>query len=135
MAEPARIPAAVEEVLRFDSPQTSWRRVAREDTEIAGARVPAGTRIFLSLAAANHDEAEFDAPETFDISRENARAHISFGRGVHFCLGNRLATMEAVILLETLTARAPTLALAPDRPPAYVPNFTLRGPAELWLTW
>ncbi len=135
VADPSRIPAAVEEVLRFDSPQTSWRRIAREDTEIAGVRVPAGTRIFLSLGAANHDEAEFDAPETFDIGRDNARAHIAFGRGVHFCLGNRLATMEAVILLETLTARAPTLALAPGRPPVYVPNFTLRGPAELWLTW
>ena len=134
-AEPARIPTAVEEVLRFDSPQTSWRRVAREDTEIAGTRVPAGTRIFLSLAAANHDEAEFDAPEIFDIDRDNAGAHIAFGRGIHFCLGNRLATMEAVILMETLTARVPTLALAPDRPLAYVPNFTLRGPAELWLTW
>jgi len=84
---------------------------------------------------ANHDEAEFDAAETFDIGRENARAHISFGRGVHFRLGNRLATMEAVILLETLTSRAPNLALAPDRPPTYVPNFTLRGSAELWLTW
>ncbi|MEE2969571.1 MAG: cytochrome P450 [Pseudomonadota bacterium] len=135
IAEPDRIPATVEEVLRFDSPQTSWRRVAREDTEIAGTRVLAGTRIFLSLAGANHDEAEFDAPETFDMGRENARAHISFGRGVHFCLGNRLATMEAVILLETLTARAPTLALSPDRPVTYVPNFTLHGPAELWLTW
>ena len=135
VAEPDGIPAAVEEVLRFDSPQTSWRRVAREDTEIAGVRVPAGTRIFLSLGAANHDEAEFEEPETFDIGRDNARGHISFGRGVHFCLGNRLATMEAVILLETLTARAPALALVPDRPHAYAPNFTLRGPAELWLTW
>ena len=105
------------------------------DLALDRLHVADGTRIFLSLAAANRDEAEFDAPETFDISRENARAHIAFGRGVHFCLGNRLATMEAVILLETLTARAPTLAVAPGRPPAYVANFTLRGPAELWLTW
>ena len=135
VADPSRIPAAVEEVLRFNTPQTSWRRIAREDTEIAGVQVPAGTRIFLSLAAANRDEAEFEAPETFDIGRANARTHIAFGRGVHFCLGNRLATMEAVILLETLTSRAPSLALDADRPPAYVPNFTLRGPAELWLTW
>ena len=98
-------------------------------------QVPAGTRIFLSLGAANHDAAEFESPETFDIDRENARGHIAFGRGVHFCLGNRLATMEAVILLETLTARAPSLALDPDRPHVYDPNFTLRGPVALWLTW
>lgn len=135
VADPSRIPNAVEEVLRFNSPQTSWRRIAREDTDIGGVEVPAGTRIFLSLAAANRDEADFETPEIFDIGRENARTHIAFGRGAHFCLGNRLATMEAVILLETLTARVPTLALDTDRPPEYLPNFTLRGPAELWLNW
>lgn len=138
-ADASLIPQAVEEVLRFDTPQTSWRRVARADTEIAGVSVPAGTQIFLSLAAANHDPAIFDDPGTFDIRRENAAGHISFGRGIHFCLGNRLATMEAVVLLETLTARAPGLALAPDdkgvRKVSYIPNFTLRGPADLWLTW
>ena len=134
-ADPSLIPAAVEEVLRFDTPQTSWRRVAVKDTEIAGVEIPAGTELFLSLAGANHDPAVYDDPETFDIRRENAKTHISFGRGVHFCLGNRLATMEAVILLETLSARAPTLDLAPEKEISYIPNFTLRGPWDLWLTW
>jgi len=133
--DPSLIPGAAEEILRFDSPQTSWRRVAVRDTEIAEIEIPGGTQLFLSLASANHDPAQFKDPGGFDIHRENAGSHISFGRGVHFCLGNRLATMEAVILLETMTARAPGLALAPDRDIAYIPNFTLRGPRELWLTW
>lgn len=134
-ADASLIPNAVEEVLRFDTPQTSWRRVALADTEIAGVNIAAGTQIFLSLAAANHDPDAFADPETFDIGRDNSAAHISFGRGIHFCLGNRLATMEAVILLETLTERAPTLDLAPGHDIAYIPNFTLRGPAALWLSW
>ena len=134
-ADPSLIPNAAEEVLRYDSSQTSWRRVAVTDTEIAGLAIPAGTQLFLSLAGANRDGAVFEHPERFDIRRENAAAHISFGRGIHFCLGNRLATMEAVILLETMSRRAPALDFAPDRTLSYIPNFTLRGPADLWLTW
>ncbi|MBT4690975.1 MAG: cytochrome P450 [Rhodospirillaceae bacterium] len=132
---PALIPNAVEEVLRCNSPQTSWRRVALEDTELAGYKIPAGTQMFLSLGSANHDESLFDDPGTFDIHRTNARAHISFGRGIHFCLGNRLAMLEATIALETLTRELPSLALVADQSFSYVPNFTFRGPDELWLTW
>ncbi|MBT6984319.1 MAG: cytochrome P450 [Rhodospirillaceae bacterium] len=128
-------PNAVEEVLRCNSPQTSWRRVALEDTELAGYKIPAGTQMFLSLGSANHDESLFDDPGTFDIHRTNARAHISFGRGIHFCLGNRLAMLEATIALETLTRELPSLALVADQSFSYVPNFTFRGPDELWLTW
>ncbi len=133
--EPALIPDAVEEVLRFNSPQTSWRRVALKDTEIAGYKIPAGTQIFLSLGSANHDEALFENPGAFDIERANARAHIAFGRGIHFCLGNRLALLEATITLETLVEKIPSLALVPDQSFSYFPNFTFRGPKELWLTW
>ena len=134
-ADPSLIPGAAEEVARYDSSQTSWRRVALADTEIADVAITAGTQIFLSLGAANHDPAVFDNPESFDIRRTNAAAHISFGRGIHFCLGKRLATMEAVILIETLSTRAPGLDFAPDHTLSYIPNFTLRGPADLWLTW
>ncbi len=133
--DPSIIPKAVNEVLRFDSPQTSWRRMALEDTEIAGYKIPAGTEVFLSLASANHDEELFENSEVFDISRENAGAHISFGRGIHFCLGQRLANLEAIIVLETLVDRLPSLDLAADQTFDFVPNFTMRGPSELWLTW
>lgn len=134
-ADPSLIPNAVEEILRFNSPQTSWRRVASQDTEIAGYKIPAGTQIFLSLGSANHDEAVFDAPEVFDIHRENAKANIAFGRGIHFCLGNRLAILEATITLETLTSRVPSLDIVPDQRFRFFPNFTFRGPEELLLSW
>ncbi|MCZ6511333.1 MAG: cytochrome P450 [Alphaproteobacteria bacterium] len=132
---PEMIPKAVDEVLRIDSPQTSWRRVAVVDTEIAGYKIPAGTEIFLSLAWANHDEELFENPKSFDIFRKNAGAHISFGRGIHFCLGNRLAILEATVALETLVERLPSLMLVEEQTFSFYPNFTFRGPAELWLTW
>jgi cytochrome P450 len=131
----SKIENAIEEVLRHNSPQTSWRRVANEDTEIAGIKIPAGTQIFLSLASANNDDEEFPDPRVYDIARENASKHISFGRGIHFCLGARLATLEANIALETLTKKVPSLDLVPDQDLTYFPNLTMRGPAKLWLQW
>ncbi len=133
--EPKLVPGALEEVLRFNSPQTSWRRIATRDCQLAGYEIPAGTQIFLSLASANHDESLFPNPGSFDMHRANARAHISFGRGIHFCLGNRLALLEATITLETLVERLPSLALVADQEFSCVPNFTFRGPEALWLTW
>ena len=94
-----------------------------------------GTQIFLSLGSANHDEALFENPEKFDIHRENALANIAFGRGIHFCLGNRLAIIEATIALEILTQRIPSLDLVANQRYDFFPNFTFRGPKELWLTW
>ena len=122
-------------MLRFNSPQTSWRRVALQDTEIAGIKIPAGTHIFLSLASANNDEDEFSSPRTFDIERENASKHISFGRGIHFCLGARLATVEVNIAIEALTRKLPTLDLVSDQKLEYFPNLTMRGPKQLWVKW
>ena len=134
-ADPGLIPNAVEELLRINSPQTSWRRVATRDTEIAGVAVPEGTQVFLSLAAANHDPELYDNPAELDIERANARTHIAFGRGIHFCLGSRLATVEGIVALETLCARVPGLELVADQEFTYFPNFTFRGPEELWLNW
>ena len=133
--DPSGIENALNEILRFNSPQTSWRRVAVKDTEIAGQPIPAGTYVFLSLAAANHDDAVFADAAKFDAARSNARTHISFGRGAHFCIGNRLALLEAQIAFEALTARLPSLALEAGQTFSYFPNFTFRGPRALWLTW
>ena len=133
--DPSLITNALEEVLRHDSPQTSWRRVALVDTTLAGIEIPAGTQIFLSLGAANHEAAEFPAPSHFDIERENARKHISFGHGIHFCLGARLARLEAQIALEVLTRRIPSLRLVPDQTLQFSPNITFRGPATLYVDW
>lgn len=134
-ADPALIPHALEEVLRCESPQTSWRRIATRDTQVGDVRIPAGTRIFLSLGAANHDETLFPAPSGFDIHRTNAERHISFGHGIHFCLGSRLARLEAQVAIETLAQRIPSMSLVPDQDLKWSPNMTFRGPRELYVAW
>ncbi len=134
-ADSGLIPKALEEVLRLESPQTSWRRVATRDTRIGDVDVPAGTQIFLSLGAANHEATLFPGPSNFDMHRENAGKHISFGHGIHFCLGARLARLEARIAIESLTRRIPTLRLVPDQALHYSPNMTFRGPRELHVEW
>jgi cytochrome P450 len=134
-ADATLIANALEEVLRFESPQTSWRRIATRDTRVGDVDIPAGTRIFLSLAAANHDEALFPAPSDFDMQRKNAGRHISFGHGIHFCLGARLARIEGQIAMETLTQRVPGLSLVADQDLRWSPNITFRGPRELYVEW
>ena len=134
-ADASLIPHALEEVLRFESPQTSWRRVANTGTEVAGVHVPAGTNIFLSLAAANHQPDCFADAGDFDIHRPDARNHIAFGKGIHFCLGARLARLEATIALEVLTERIPSLRLVEGQSLERFANITFRGPRELRLAW
>lgn len=115
--DPTGWPNAVEEVLRFDSPVQVTLRGAKTDTELAGVHVPAGQPMLVILAGANRDPDVFADPHTFDITRPNAKEHLSFSAGVHFCLGATLARLEAAIALEVLFARMPDLALAgtPER--------------------
>ena len=134
-ADGARIPGALEEVLRFESPQTSWRRIATRDTRIGDVEIPAGTRIFLSLGAANHEASLFASPSQFDMHRGNAGRHISFGHGIHFCLGARLARLEGQIAMETLTEHVPSLRLVPDQRLQWSENMTFRGPRQLLVEW
>jgi len=126
---------AIEEVLRFNSAQTSWRRVTTCETRLHGHTLPVGTQVFLSLAAANHDPRVFGRPELFDIDRRNAAGHIAFGRGIHVCLGRLLARLELTIVLETLTQWLPSLNLVRDQTLSYHPNFSFRGPRTLYLRW
>lgn len=129
------IPNALEEVLRFESPQTSWRRITNIDTHIAGVDIPAGTQVFLSLGAGNRQEDLFASANDFDIHRKNARKHISFGLGIHFCLGARLARLEGEIAIEELAKRIPSLRLSPNQNLHYSPNITFRGPSKLLVEW
>ena len=129
------IPNALEEVLRYESPQTSWRRITRIDTQIGDTLIPAGTQVLLSLGAANHEATEFADPAVFDMRRSNARKHISFGHGIHFCLGARLARMEAQIALQVLGERMPSLRLVESQKLEYSSNITFRGPRELMVDW
>jgi cytochrome P450 len=110
--DPRLWPNAVDEVLRVDSPvQRTGRRVLR-DTEVHGVPVREGDLVILLLAAANRDPAVFDDPHRFDVTRPNARDHVAFSSGIHFCLGAALARMEGEVALRALFERYPDLAPA-----------------------
>ncbi|MDH3292800.1 MAG: cytochrome P450 [Acidimicrobiia bacterium] len=134
-ADPTLVANAVEEVLRFNSSQISWRRITTSETEIGGYTVPAGTTIFLNFASANRQADIWEDPDTFDLYRPNANRHISFGKGVHYCLGAKMAKLETQIVTEILAQRMPGLRLVDDQDFTYFPNITFRGPNELRLTW
>ena len=133
--DPARIKDAIEESLRFNSAQTSWRRITTCETKLGGFSLPAGTPVFLSLAAANRDPVVFSGPDHFDMDRDNASQHIAFGRGIHICLGRLLAKLELRVVLEALTEKAPSLRLERDQELDYTPNFSFRGPRTLYVSW
>lgn len=113
---PALIKPAIEEMLRFDTSVPYIHRVAIEDVELRGKRIPRGSVVALALGAANHDPEVFEDPDAFDI-RRNPTKHISFAVGPHTCLGLDLARMELQIALEELRQRMPNLHLDPKRPP------------------
>jgi cytochrome P450 len=102
--DPTLIPAAVEEMLRYDPPIIFTSRVAANDMQLAGVPVEAGQLVMLNLTAGNHDPGQFVEPERFDVTRSGVR-HLSFGHGMHFCLGANLARLEADVAFGTLLRR------------------------------
>ena len=111
-ADPALWPTAVDEVLRVESPVSRTARRARRDTEVAGEEIPAGSLVVTVLAGANRDPDVFPDPARFDVGRANAREHVAFSSGIHYCLGAALARMEGEVALRALFERFPDLAPA-----------------------
>jgi Cytochrome P450 len=134
-ADPSLIPAAVEEILRLDSSVPVWRRITTRPVELAGVALPAGARLLILLGSANHDEAVFERPAEIDLTRANAREHLSFGFGIHFCLGASLARMEVKTALEVLAERLPGLRLTAGQELDFHPNLSFRGPSRLLVEW
>ncbi|MCU1643646.1 MAG: Cytochrome [Nocardia sp.] len=132
-AEPELWPQAVEEVLRFDAPVQITARIALCDIEIGGASLRKGSVVVTSLAGANRDPKVFEEPDRFDITRPNAKEHLSFSSGIHTCLGASLARMEATYALRSLFDRFPEMSLAgaPERRPLYTLHGYSRMPANL----
>jgi cytochrome P450 len=124
-ANPEGWPNAVEEILRYDTTGQVVARVATEHVDIQGYPVRAGDAIYLLVGGANRDPALFEHPDTFDITRANAREHISFGSGVHACLGAALARMELHIGLQSLFEHFPRLTLAGE--PTFNDSIGLHG--------
>jgi cytochrome P450 len=132
--DPALIPAAIEETLRYDTSVPVWRRVTTKPVTVGGVDLPAGAKLFLWLASTGRDPDVFDDPDSFDLTRANARHHLAFGKGIHFCIGANLARLEARIALEELTARCPTLRLVTDQHLTFHPNISFRGPEKMLVT-
>ncbi len=112
-AEPALLPGAIEEVLRYLSPVQSMYRVAAQDVEIGGQRIPANAPVVAWIGSANRDEAQFPNADQFDMARSPNR-HIAFGYGIHYCLGAPLARLESRIALTSMLKRFATVSRAPD---------------------
>ena len=123
---PARIGNAIEELLRYDSSVQLTGRVASEDTELAGVRVVRGDGVLCLLGSANRDETVYRDPDRLDIERANIRP-LSFGGGIHFCLGAQLARIEAEVAIAGLLRRFPDLMLEDAGNPRWRPTFVLRG--------
>ena len=122
--EPAVIPAAVEEVLRFDAPVQALPRGTTEPITLAAGRIPAGATLLVYFGAANRDERHFPDPDRFDVER-NPLDHVGFGAGIHLCLGAPLARLEARIALETLVRHVADVELAAN--PVQTEGALLRG--------
>lgn len=129
--DPALIPSAVEEMLRWDSPVQWFARVPLVDVELDGRTIPGGAIVVGVIGAANRDPAHFPDPDRLDLGRR-ANDHLAFGSGIHVCLGASLATVEAQIAIATLLRRAPGLALRAT--PEWRPSPTLRGLKALPVT-
>jgi len=127
--DPSLIRSAVEELLRYDSPVQLAGRGARADVVIGGERIAAGEPMMLLIGAANRDPAQFPDPDRLDIGRQDVKM-LSFGGGIHFCLGAMLARTEAQVAIGTLLARVAHIELATEDL-AWRPHITLRGLSSL----
>jgi cytochrome P450 len=128
--DPALIPQAVEEGLRWQPPLISFGRTAVVDTEIDGVPIPAGSHVNAIVASADRDPARWEHPERFDIFRPSL-AHLAFGSGPHICLGIHFARMELKVALEQLLARLPNLRLDPDADDVHIDGLGARSPDRL----
>jgi cytochrome P450 len=133
-ADPASIPAAVEELLRYESSVQNIYRTALADVSVNGALVREGEMVLCMLGAANRDPAKYENAERLDICRRGSR-HFSFGGGIHFCLGAALVRIEADIALSTLLRRIPNMELPDMANPQWKRNAQMRGLRTLPARW
>jgi cytochrome P450 len=130
---PALIKPAIEELLRYDSPVQWTPRMLAEDLELGGKEMKKGQFIWLGMGSANHDPSQFKNPDQLNIARDGGR-HVSFGYGIHYCLGAALARMEGQIAFSTLLNRFPALALETEEAD-WRPFFHIRGLKSLPVTF
>jgi pimeloyl-[acyl-carrier protein] synthase len=132
--DPALIPSAIEELLRYDSPVQWTARITTASVELGGREIPSGSMIIAAIGAANRDPSHFSDPDRLDIARADNR-HVSFGFGIHFCLGAPLARVEGQIALGTFLRRMPDLALQTGATLDWRESSALRGLKRLPVTF
>ncbi len=132
--DPSLIPNAVEECLRYAGSIVAWRRQTTAPTRLNGVDLPEGAKLLIVQASGNQDERHFEDGDTFDIYRDNAIDHLTFGYGAHQCMGKNIGRMEMRIFLEEVTRRLPHLRLA-EQDFNQLPNISFRGPDSLWVEW
>ncbi|MDX3966702.1 MAG: cytochrome P450 [Bradyrhizobium sp.] len=134
-ARPELMEGAIEEFLRYDSSVQMTGRVALEDVDLGGVEIPKGESVLCLLGSANRDPAVYpDRPDRLDVTRQNVKP-LSFGGGIHFCLGAQLARIEAEIAIATLLRRLPDLRIDDVENPEWRPTFVLRGLKRLPASW
>lgn len=134
-ADTALLPDALDEMLRIEAPVRGLFRRVTKASELGGVTLAAGARLFLLYGSANRDEDAFPHPDEFDIRRRPALPHLSFAKGIHFCVGNALARLEGRIAFERLLARLPNVRPHPTKPSQRRPYVILRGFEHLPITW
>jgi len=122
--DPSLLPTAVEELMRFDTPLQMFERWVLEEDELHGVRIPRGAELGLVFGSANRDPSAFERPDELDLGRD-PNPHLSFGAGIHFCLGAPLARVELLTSFGTLLRRAPGIELVEE--PRWKPNYIIRG--------
>jgi len=130
-ARPDLVPTALEELMRYDTPLQLFERWVLEDVEIHGVHVPRGAEMGLVFGSANRDPAVFDAPDELRLDRD-PNPHVTFGAGIHFCLGAPLARLELQTSFSTVLRRMPNLELIEE--PHWKPGYIIRGLESLWVS-
>ena len=129
MADPSLVTSLVPEIIRWQSPIVHMRRTAVADAELGGKRIKAGDKVCMWYISGNRDEDSIDRPNDFIVDRARPRHHLSFGFGVHRCVGNRLAEMQLIILWEEILKRFPMIELV-EEPKRLYSNF-IHGITEM----
>tara|TARA_R110002072_G_scaffold251727_1_gene410603 strand:- start:490 stop:1728 length:1239 start_codon:yes stop_codon:yes gene_type:complete len=133
-ADPSLIPNAVEEILRLATPSCGLWRLVTKDTEVQGVQIPKDSLMMVRFASANRDDVHFEDAEKMDVCRHNAKDNLSFGQGVHFCLGAQLARKELNVAFEKLLQRTDNWRLTAGKNSLkHWPNLILRGLEELHI--
>ena len=130
-ANPALIPSAVSEIIRWQTPLAHMRRTALQDYELGGQTIRKGEKVLMWYVSGNRDETQFHKPEVLNIERPMVRRHLSFGFGIHRCVGNRLAEMQLQVLWEEILARFEKIEVLEE--PERIPSSFVKGYAKMMV--